>query len=97
MYTQTANTRVPTIRVAAVNARRMRLSRFGRRIGHICADEVDFMIRTKRANNECDGVGLIVYKVAAMFKPHAQEIWRSAARYSSGVFTLMKNRSASGK
>src|SRR5262245_16098483 len=27
------------------------------------------MIRTKRANNAYDGVGLIVYKVASMFKP----------------------------
>src|SRR5215468_7036858 len=97
MYTQTANTRVPTMRVAAAIAKRTRLSRFGRRIGHICADEVDFMIRTKRAKNECDGVGLIVYKVAPMFKPHGQENRRSAARYSSGVLTLMKNRSASRK
>src|SRR6266540_1560698 len=48
MYTQAANTRVPTIRVAAAIAKRTRLSRFGRRIGHISADEVDVMIRTKK-------------------------------------------------
>src|SRR5262245_23207661 len=78
MYIQTANARVPTIRAAAPMTKPRRLSRFGRRIGHISADEVDFMIRTKRAKYECDGVGLIVYKVASMFKPYGQEIRRSA-------------------
>ena len=97
MYIHVANASVPTISVAAAMAKTMRLSRLGRRIGHISANEVDFMIRTKRAIYECDGVGLIVYKVAAMFKPPGQEIRWSAARYSSGVLTLMKNRSASRK
>lgn len=69
MYTQTANARVPTIRVAAAIVKTRRLSRLGRRIGQISADEVNFMIRTKRAKNECDGGEPIVYKVAAMFKP----------------------------
>jgi hypothetical protein len=69
MYSQTANARVPTIRVADAITKTRRLNRLGRRIGQISADELDFMIRTKRAKNEYNGGSPIVYKVASMFKP----------------------------
>ena len=48
MYIHVAKASVPTIRVAAAMAKITRLSRLGRRIGHISANEVDFMIRTKK-------------------------------------------------
>src|SRR5882672_3365575 len=52
IYFQTANARVPTIRVAAAIAKTIRFNRRRRRIGHISADEVDFMIRTNKANRK---------------------------------------------
>src|SRR5262249_28407184 len=72
MYFQTANARVPTIRAAAMIAKKKRLSRRRRGIAQYSADEVDFMIRTNKAYLMNRTGGLIVYKVGAIFKPSGE-------------------------
>jgi len=65
MYFHTANARVPTIMATAMIAKIKRFSRRRRGIGHISADELDFMIRTNKANRKNNGGSLLFTKWAS--------------------------------